>query len=79
MSVQDHWLGIDGLVFIGHGSSDAKALFNALKFAREMEKADLLGALTNSIQEEISRFTKWGIFKGTHENHHLIKNILTEM
>lgn len=50
-------VGIDGLVFIGHGRSDAKALFNALKFAREMEKADLLGALKNSIQENISRLT----------------------
>ena len=50
-------VGIDGLVFIGHGRSDAKALFNALKFAREMEKADLLGALKNSIQENISRVT----------------------
>ena len=50
-------LGIDGLVFIGHGRSDGKALFNALLFAREMEQADLLGALKNSIQENISNLS----------------------
>jgi glycerol-3-phosphate acyltransferase PlsX len=47
-------LGIDGLVFIGHGRSDGKALYNALVFAREMDQADLLGALRKSIQENIS-------------------------
>jgi phosphate acyltransferase len=47
-------LGIDGLVFIGHGRSDGKALYNALIFAREMDRADLLGALRKSIQENIS-------------------------
>jgi len=50
-------LGIDGLVFIGHGRSDGKALFNALLFAREMERADLLGALKKSIQENISNLS----------------------
>jgi phosphate acyltransferase len=47
-------LGIDGLVFIGHGRSDGKALYHALVFAREMDQADLLGALRKSIQENIS-------------------------
>jgi phosphate acyltransferase len=50
-------LGIDGLVFIGHGRSDGKALYNALIFAREMDQADLLGALRKSIQENISNLT----------------------
>lgn len=50
-------VGVDGLIFIGHGRSDAKALFNALKFAREMVQADLLGALKSSIQENISRLS----------------------
>ena len=50
-------LGIDGLVFIGHGRSDGKALYNALVFAREMDQADLLGALRKSIQENISNLT----------------------
>lgn len=50
-------VGVDGLIFIGHGRSDAKALYNALKFAREMEQADLLGALKNSIQVNISQLS----------------------
>lgn len=51
-------IGVDGLVFVGHGRSDAKALFSALKFAREMVQADLLGALKTSIQENISNLGK---------------------
>ncbi len=47
-------LGVDGLIFIGHGRSDGRALFNALKFAREMDQANLLGALRNSIRDELS-------------------------
>ncbi len=47
-------LGVDGLIFIGHGRSDGKALFNALKFAREMDQADLLEALRISIRDELS-------------------------
>lgn len=50
-------VGIDGLIFIGHGRSDAKAIFSALKFAHQMEQADLLGALKNSILENISRLS----------------------
>ena len=51
-------IGVDGLVFIGHGRSDAKALFNALKFGREMVQADLLDALKTSIQENISKLSR---------------------
>jgi glycerol-3-phosphate acyltransferase PlsX len=50
-------IGIDGLIFIGHGRSDGRALFNALKFAREMENADLLGSLKKSIQDNISKLS----------------------
>lgn len=38
-------LGIDGLVFIGHGSSDAKAIFSAIKGARTAIDAGLLAAM----------------------------------
>jgi len=47
-------IGIDGLVFVGHGRSDARAMFSALKFAHEMVQVDLLGALKSSIQENIA-------------------------
>lgn len=50
-------IGIDGLIFIGHGRSDGKAIFNALKFAREMENADLLGSLKKSIQDNLSKLS----------------------
>jgi phosphate acyltransferase len=35
-------LGVKGLVFIGHGSSNARAVYSALKFARKAVDADLL-------------------------------------
>jgi glycerol-3-phosphate acyltransferase PlsX len=47
-------LGVNGLIFIGHGRSDGKALFNALKFAREMDQTGLLEALRISIRDELS-------------------------
>ncbi len=35
-------LGVDGLVFIGHGRSDARAMFNAIRIARQAVSANLL-------------------------------------
>lgn len=46
-------LGVDGLVFIGHGRSDKRALFNAIKVARQAVEANLLDSLRNSIQERL--------------------------
>ena len=46
-------LGIDGLVFIGHGRSDARALVSAIRTARQAVEADLLGSLHNAIQERL--------------------------
>jgi glycerol-3-phosphate acyltransferase PlsX len=43
-------LGIDGLVFIGHGRSDARALVNAVKGARLAFERGLLPALQRAIQ-----------------------------
>lgn len=43
-------LGIDGLVFIGHGRSDAFAIYNAIKIAKESVEMDLLAALSTAIQ-----------------------------
>ena len=47
-------LGIDGLVFIGHGRSDAHALVNAIRNARQAVEADLLGALRAAITERLA-------------------------
>src|SRR5574341_194862 len=47
-------LGIDGLVFIGHGRSDARALVNAIRVARQAVQSDLLSALRGAIQERLA-------------------------
>lgn len=38
-------LGVDGVCIISHGSSSARAMTNAIKVARDMVEADLVGAL----------------------------------
>lgn len=42
-------LGVRGLVFIGHGRSDSKALINAIRVAREAVAGGLMEALQNAI------------------------------
>jgi phosphate acyltransferase len=48
-------LGIDGLVFIGHGRSDARALVNGIGGARRAVELDLLGKLRSAIQERLAQ------------------------
>ena len=38
-------LGVNGLVFVGHGPSDARAIFSALRVAREAAQSGMLEAL----------------------------------
>lgn len=47
-------LGIQGLVFIGHGRSDGRALVNAIRVARQAVAANLLDELRSAIEERIS-------------------------
>lgn len=47
-------LGIKGLVFVGHGRSDAKAIINAIRIARESVAGGLLEALEGSIKSSES-------------------------
>jgi glycerol-3-phosphate acyltransferase PlsX len=47
-------LGIDGLVFVGHGRSDAHALTSAIRVARQAVKADLLTALRDGVQTALT-------------------------
>jgi len=42
-------LGLDGLVFVGHGRSDAKALVSAVNQARIAIESNLLESLRKSI------------------------------
>lgn len=46
-------LGVDGLVFIGHGRSDAYALVSAIRVARQAVQADLLGAIRDAIERQL--------------------------
>ncbi len=48
-------LGIDGLVFVGHGRSDAKALLSAIRVARQAVQSNLLNAMRASIQDHIAQ------------------------
>ena len=48
-------LGIDGLVFVGHGRSDARAMTSAIRVARQAVQADLLGALRTTLAEKLAQ------------------------
>lgn len=43
-------LGVNGLVFIGHGSSDARAVLGALRTAQRAVNADLLGRVKAELE-----------------------------
>lgn len=47
-------LGVNGLVFIGHGRSDERALFTALRNAKIAADAGLLEALQGAIQDRLT-------------------------
>lgn len=48
-------LGIDGLVFVGHGRSDARALVSAIRVARELADSNLLEATRSAIQVRLAQ------------------------
>lgn len=48
-------LGVNGLVFIGHGRSDSRALVSAVKLARKTVDADLLGSMQREVNAKISQ------------------------
>ncbi len=47
-------LGVNGVVFIGHGRSDARALVNAIRAARHSVRAGILEATQITIKERFS-------------------------
>jgi glycerol-3-phosphate acyltransferase PlsX len=49
-------LGVNGLVFIGHGRSNYYALFNAIRTARQAVKSNLLIAIRKRIEEQIASY-----------------------
>jgi phosphate acyltransferase len=46
-------LGVNGLVFIGHGRSDAIAIKNAIRVAKEAAEANVLASLETAIEESL--------------------------
>jgi glycerol-3-phosphate acyltransferase PlsX len=47
-------LGVNGVVIIGHGSSNAKAIKNAIGQARKAASADLIGSLSANLGQMLS-------------------------
>jgi len=48
-------LGVNGLVFIAHGRSNAHALVSAIKAARQAVEANLLDSIHSAIQESLQK------------------------
>jgi glycerol-3-phosphate acyltransferase PlsX len=46
-------LGVDGLVFIGHGRSDANAIKNAIRVAKEAVEANVIASLKTAIEDSL--------------------------
>ncbi len=47
-------LGVDGLVFVGHGRSNARAMFSAVRVARQIAATDLMSSLRQAIQARLA-------------------------
>ncbi len=50
-------LGVNGLVLIGHGRSDATAIKNAIRLAKEAADVDVVGAIRAAIEESLKQQT----------------------
>ena len=48
-------LGVNGLVFIGHGRSDALAIKNAVRVAKEAVEVKVLDAMKSAIEESLKK------------------------
>ncbi|MBI4761072.1 MAG: phosphate acyltransferase PlsX [Chloroflexota bacterium] len=48
-------LGVNGLVFIGHGRSDALAIKNAIRVAKEAAESKVLDAMKSAIEESLRK------------------------
>jgi glycerol-3-phosphate acyltransferase PlsX len=46
-------LGVNGLVFIGHGRSDEMAIKNAIRVAKNAVESGVLDAMKTSLQERL--------------------------
>jgi len=51
-------LGVKGLVFIGHGRSDAIAIKNAARVAKNAAEADILDSIRTAIEQSLKKETR---------------------
>jgi phosphate acyltransferase len=51
-------LGINGLVFIGHGRSDALAIKNAIRVAKEASEAGILASIKKALEAQLESSVK---------------------
>ncbi len=47
-------LGVNGLVFIGHGRSDVIAIKNAIRVAKNAVEVDVLASIRSAIEKSLS-------------------------
>jgi len=47
-------LGVDGLVFVGHGRSNASAIVSAIRGARKVVQSNLIDELRQNIQKNLA-------------------------
>jgi glycerol-3-phosphate acyltransferase PlsX len=48
-------LGVNGLIFIGHGRSDATAIKNAVRVANNAVKANVLKSIHAAIEQSLKK------------------------
>ncbi len=48
-------LGVNGLVFIGHGRSDENAIKNAVRVAKNAAEANILKSIQTAIEESLMK------------------------
>ena len=48
-------LGVNGLVFVGHGGSNARAIISAIGVAHQAVEVDLLGHISKALQERMAK------------------------
>jgi len=48
-------LGVNGLVFIGHGRSDATALKNAIRIAKQASESEFLKSMKATLNESLDQ------------------------
>ncbi|MDO9128601.1 MAG: hypothetical protein Q7U34_01920, partial [Anaerolineales bacterium] len=48
-------LGVNGLVFIGHGRSDATAIKNAVRVAKQAVESGVLNSIRSAIEQSLRK------------------------